>query len=162
MASVGDRALDLALPSTDGEVCLSELLQRGRVLLAFYTEDATPGCSNEIAALKDAAELIDGVSIVGVSTDSVDSHRAFAAKIGGVPFALASDEEMTAIRAYDVVSEDDVRRSRRALFVIEQDGTISYVADPFSVGNTAQGGTWNNPTAIYTPRFVRWNLTVDF
>jgi hypothetical protein len=32
----------------------------------------------------------------------------------------------------------------------------------FSAGNTATGGTWNNPTAIYTPRFVRWNLTVDF
>jgi hypothetical protein len=32
----------------------------------------------------------------------------------------------------------------------------------YSVGNTAQGGTWNNPTAIYTARFVRWNLTVDF
>ncbi len=32
----------------------------------------------------------------------------------------------------------------------------------YSVGNTAQGGTWNNPTAIYTPRFVRWNVTVDF
>src|SRR5688572_26871878 len=32
----------------------------------------------------------------------------------------------------------------------------------FSVGNTAMGGTWNNPTAVYAPRFVRWNLTVDF
>ena len=32
----------------------------------------------------------------------------------------------------------------------------------YTVGNTATGGTWNNPTAIYTPRFVRWNLTVDF
>src|SRR3954463_14450423 len=32
----------------------------------------------------------------------------------------------------------------------------------FSVGNTAQGGTWGNPTAVYTPRFIRWNLTVDF
>jgi hypothetical protein len=32
----------------------------------------------------------------------------------------------------------------------------------YTVGNTAAGGTWNNPTAIYTPRFVRWNLTVDF
>ena len=32
----------------------------------------------------------------------------------------------------------------------------------FSAGNTALGGTWSNPTAIYTPRFVRWNLTVDF
>ena len=32
----------------------------------------------------------------------------------------------------------------------------------FSAGNAATGGTWNNPTAIYTARFVRWNLTVDF
>jgi hypothetical protein len=32
----------------------------------------------------------------------------------------------------------------------------------YSAGNTASGGTWNNPTAIYTPRFVRWNVTVDF
>jgi hypothetical protein len=32
----------------------------------------------------------------------------------------------------------------------------------YSAGNTAMGGTWNNPTAIYTPRFVRWNLTIDF
>jgi hypothetical protein len=32
----------------------------------------------------------------------------------------------------------------------------------YSLANTATGGTWNNPTAIYTPRFVRWNLTVDF
>jgi len=32
----------------------------------------------------------------------------------------------------------------------------------YSAGNTAQGGTWNNPTAIYTPRFIRWNVTVDF
>ncbi len=32
----------------------------------------------------------------------------------------------------------------------------------YSAGNTVAGGTWNNPTAIYTPRFVRWNLTVDF
>jgi hypothetical protein len=32
----------------------------------------------------------------------------------------------------------------------------------YSLGNTAHGGTWNNPTAIYTPRFIRWNVTVDF
>jgi hypothetical protein len=37
------------------------------------------------------------------------------------------------------------------------EGTYQY-----SLGNAAQGGTWNNPTAIYSPRFVRWNLTVDF
>lgn len=138
MANVGDHAPDFALASTNGDVELSELLPSGRVLLAFYTEDATPTCSNEISALKDAAELLDGVTILGVSADSIDSHRAFAEKLGGLPFALASDPELTAARAYDVVSEDDAHRSRRALFVIEQGGTISFAADPFSVNNTAQ------------------------
>jgi hypothetical protein len=32
----------------------------------------------------------------------------------------------------------------------------------YTAGNTGLGGTWNNPTAIYTPRFVRWNATIDF
>jgi peroxiredoxin Q/BCP len=138
MAKQGDRAPDFSLPSTEGDVRLSELLQQGRVLVAFYTEDATPSCSNEIAALKDAADVLDGVSIVGISADSVESHRAFAERLGGVPFALASDADLAAARAYDVVSEDDARRSRRALFVVEQDGTISFAADPFSVNSTAQ------------------------
>jgi peroxiredoxin Q/BCP len=138
MAKPGDRAPDFSLPSTDGDVRQSELLQRSRVLVAFYTEDGTPSCSNEIAALKDAAELLDGVTIVGVSADSVESHRSFAERLGGVPFALASDADLTAARAYDVVSEDDARRSRRALFVIEQNGPVSYAADPFSVNSTAQ------------------------
>lgn len=138
MAKLGDRAPDFSLPSTHGDVRLSELLRRGHVLLAFYTEDATASCSTEIVALKDAHEMLDGVSIVGISADSIDSHRAFAERIGGVPFPLASDAELSAARAYDVVSEDGARRSRRALFVIEQDGTIAYAADPFSVNSTSQ------------------------
>ena len=57
---------------------------------------------------------------------------------GGLPFALASDTDLAVASAYDVVAEDDRRRSRRALFVIEQDGAVSYAAPHFSPNNISQ------------------------
>ena len=140
MPEPDDSAPDFTLPSTDGEVRLSDRLRQGRVLLAFYFEDATPTCSTEIAALKDAYETLRelGAEVIGVSADRVESHRAFAERLGGVPFALASDAELHAARAYDVVAEDDPYRSRRALFVIERDGAVSYAADPFSPNSLPQ------------------------
>jgi len=140
MPKAGDRAPDFTLPSTSGEVRLSDLLRSGRVLLAFYFEDGTPTCSTEVAALKDAHDAIGelGTQVVGVSADSIDSHRAFAKRLGGLPFPLASDAELRAARAYDAVAEDDPRRSRRALFVVEQDGTIAYAANPYSPNSLSQ------------------------
>jgi len=140
MPEVGQRAPDFMLPSTDGELRLSDRLREGRVLLAFYFEDATPTCSTELSALKDAYETLRelGAEVIAVSADSVESHRDFAQRLGRVPFPLASDEGLEAARAYGTVAEDDPRRSRRALFVIEQDGTIAYAANPFSPNNLSQ------------------------
>ena len=140
MPEIGDPAPDFALPSTHGEVRLSDRLSQDRVLLAFYFEDATPTCATEIAALKDAYDTLRelGADIIAVSADSVESHRAFAERLGGVPFPLASDAELAAARAFNVVAEDDPRRSRRALFVIEQDGAIAYAANPFSPNSLSQ------------------------
>ena len=140
MPDPADRAPDFTLPSTDGEVRLSDRLRRGRLLLAFYFEDATPTCSTEVTALKDAYETLRelGADVIAVSADSVESHRAFAQRLGGLPFPLASDPDLHAARAYDAVAEDDPRRSRRALFVIEQDGAIAYAANPFSPNNLSQ------------------------
>ena len=144
MPSAGERAPDFVLPSTNGEVRMSDRLANDRVLLAFYFEDATPSCSTEVEALKDAYETVRelGADVIAVSADGVESHRAFAERLGGVPFPLASDAELTAARAYDAVAEDDARpdasRSRRALFVIEQDGTISYAANPYSPNSLSQ------------------------
>jgi peroxiredoxin Q/BCP len=140
MLNAGDRAPDFSLPSTNGDVRLRDRLREGRLLLAFYFEDATPACSTEIAALKDAYETLRelAASVIAISADSVESHRAFAARLGGVPFALASDAGLSVARAYDAVAEDDPRRSRRALFVIEQDGTIAYAANPYSVNSLSQ------------------------
>ena len=140
MPEAGDRAPDFSLPSTDGDVRLNELLSRGRVLLAFYFEDATPTCSTEVEALKDAHETLRelGAEVVAISVDGLESHRAFADRLGGVPFPLASDEGLAVARAYDAVAEDDPRRSRRALFAIDADGTVVYAANPYSPNSLSQ------------------------
>ena len=140
MPDVGDQAPDFTLPSTDGEVHLHDLLAQGPVLLAFYFEDATPTCSTEVTALRDAHEVLRelGVQVLAVSADSIESHRAFAERLGGLPFPLVSDPDLVAARAYDAVAEDDPRRSRRALFVIGRDGRITYAANPFSPNNLTQ------------------------
>jgi peroxiredoxin Q/BCP len=140
MPESGDRAPDFDLPGTDGVVRLNERLASGRTLLAFYSEDGTPSCSTELEALKDAHETLRelGAQVIAISADSVESHRAFDERLGGLPFPLVSDEDLSAARAYGAVAEDDPRRSRRALFVIDRDGTVLYAANPYSPNNLAQ------------------------
>jgi thioredoxin-dependent peroxiredoxin len=132
MPEVGDQAPDFTLPTDDGGIKLSDLT-------AFYYEDATPLCSNEISMLKDDYEVVRelGAEVVAVSADNVDSHQAFAERLGGVPFALASDERLEAAKAFDVV-DDGGKRSRRAVFVIEQGGRIAHVERWFQPGNPGQ------------------------
>ena len=139
MPEAGDQAPGFTLPTTDGEIKLSEVTARGKVLLAFYYEDATPLCSNEIAMLKDDYEVVRelGAEVVAISADSIDSHRAFAERLGGVPFALTSDVKLDAAKAYDVV-DDSGKRSRRAVFVLEQGGRIAHVERWFQPGNPGQ------------------------
>ena len=139
MPEVGDQAPDLSLPASDGEIKLSDLTSRRKVLLAFYYEDSTPLCSNEISMLKDDYEVARelGAEVVAISADNLDSHRAFAERLGGLPFALASDEKLEAARAFDVV-DDSGKRSRRAVFVIEQGGRIAHVERWFQPGNPGQ------------------------
>ncbi|HEU4758482.1 MAG TPA: peroxiredoxin [Dehalococcoidia bacterium] len=136
---VGAQAPDFALPSTDGQVRLSALTAGKKVLLAFYVEDNTPLCSSEVSVLKEDYELVRqlGAEVVAVSADSVESHREFAERLGGVPFPLASDVRLEAARAYGVL-DDSGKRSRRAVFVIERGGRIVYVVPWFQPGNPSQ------------------------
>jgi peroxiredoxin Q/BCP len=139
MPEVGDQAPDVTLPTTDGDTTLSDLMARGKVLLAFYYEDATPLCSNEISMLKDDHEFVRelGAEVMAISADSLESHRAFAERLGGVPFPLASDEKLEAAKAFAVV-DDSGKRSRRAVFVIDQGGRIAHVERWFQPGNPGQ------------------------
>ncbi len=136
---VGDRAPDISLPSTHGQLRLLTLTKDKKAVLAFYCEDATPLCSTELAAFRDDYEFVRelGAEVVALSADSIESHRAFAERLGGVPYPLASDEALEAAQAFDVVDESG-KRSRRAVFVIERGGRIAYAERWFQPGNPAQ------------------------
>ncbi len=139
MPDVGDRAPDLALQTTRGELRLSELTAESKVLLAFYTEDFTPLCSNEISVLKDDFEIVDSLNarVIALSTDSLESHQEFEESLGGLPFPLASDEDLAAAKAYAVV-DDGEKRSRRAIFVIDKGGEIIHAEPWFQPSNPSQ------------------------
>jgi peroxiredoxin Q/BCP len=97
----GAPAPEIRLPDQDGaERTLAEL--RGQwVLVYFYPRDDTPGCTVEACGLRDAAAEYAkaGVRVLGISADSVKSHRRFADK-HRLPFTLLADESKAVIRAF--------------------------------------------------------------
>ena len=139
MPEPGEQAPDFTLASTEGDVSLRDLTERSKVVLAFYFEDATPLCSNEVAMLKDDYDVVRelGGGVVAVSADSLESHAAFAERLGGVPFPLASDARLEAAKAFDAV-DDSGKRSRRAVFVIDRGGKLLHTEPWFQPGNPGQ------------------------
>jgi peroxiredoxin Q/BCP len=135
----GEPAPDFTLPSTQGDISLQGLAAGKKVVLAFYSEDATPLCSSEVATLKEDYDLIRelGAEVVVVSVDSLESHEAFARRLGGFPFPLVSDRDLLATRLYDV-PDDTGKRSRRAVFVIDRGGTVLHAIGWYQPGNVTQ------------------------
>ena len=135
----GDPAPRFTLPTTAGELSLDDLTARGKVVLAFYAEDATPLCSSQLAMLKDDYDAVRelGASVLAISADSLDSHRQFAERLGGLPFPLASDGDLAVARLYNVADEE-AKRSRRAAFVLDEKGVITHAEPWFQPGNSAQ------------------------
>ena len=127
MPAAGEAAPRFTLPTTAGELSLEDLTARGKVVLAFYAEDATPLCSTQVSMLKDDYDTVRelGASVLAVSADSLDSHRQFAERLGGLPFPLASDEDLTVARLYDIPDEE-AKRSGRAVFVLDGEGVITH------------------------------------
>lgn len=133
MPKEGDPALEIQLPDQEGQThSLSQY--RGKwVLLYFYPKDDTPGCTKEACAIRDAMPQISATNLVvlGVSTDSVASHKKFVEKYG-LLFTLLADEQKEVVRAYGVWGEKKMMgRSyegvRRTSFLINPDGYIARV-----------------------------------
>ena len=133
MLPIGTKAPDFTLPDKDGTpVTLSELRGR-RVVLYFYPKDNTPGCTRQACAF--AANLAEferrGITVIGISKDSVASHQKFAEKYN-LPFLLLSDPDRIAIEAYGVWQEKKMAGKVgmgvvRTTFIIDEDGVITAV-----------------------------------
>jgi len=124
----GTKAPDFTLPSTpDQKLSLSDF--RGRpVILAFYPEDWSPVCSDELALYQELLpefQTYDAV-LLGISVDGVWSHLAFS-KDRNLHFPLLADFEPKGevSRAYQVYRAQD-GTSERALYVIDADGVVSW------------------------------------
>lgn len=139
MPEVGERVPDFTLPSTQGQLQLSQVYETKQVVLAFYTEDAMPSCTQELASFKEEYSTIQelGAEVVAVSVDSLDSHEAFCNKVDGYPFPLVSDAERKMATAFGVLT-DDGKRSRRAVYVIDQQGVVVHSIPWYQPSNPMQ------------------------
>lgn len=129
---VGDRAPDFRLAwatkdsisAIESEFVLKQQLGK-TVVLAFYPKDFTSGCTAEMKAFTDRyAELFGpGVVVVGVSADSLDTHKRFAESLG-LPFALLSDPTQRVADMYGSKGENGY--NRRTVYVIDPRGDVVY------------------------------------
>jgi len=96
-------AADFSLPDQDGAVHALGDYRGMWLVLYFYPEDETPGCTAEACAFRDGREVLtsSGAEVVGVSNDSVESHKAFS-EHNGLNFTLLSDEDGAVAKAYGV------------------------------------------------------------
>ena len=106
MLEIGTKAPDFTLPDQNGEMHSLSDYKGKKVILYFYPKDNTPGCTKQACSFGELMPQFKekGAVILGVSKDSVASHKKFEEKYG-LPFTLLSDTEKTVIQAYDVWKE---------------------------------------------------------
>ena len=130
MLEAGSKAPAFTLPDQDGRTVSLEDFRGKKVILYFYPKDNTPGCTRQaqaFAALNGQFEAKNAV-VIGVSKDSIASHRKFAEKYE-LPFTLLSDPELQAIQAYGVWQEKKNYGKVsmgvvRSTYVIDENGII--------------------------------------
>lgn len=125
----GSPAPDFALPAQDGTRVSLRELRGGWVVLYFYPKDSTPGCTREAHGFqRDQREyLARNAVVLGVSLDSIESHKKFCAK-EGLTFKLLSDADHAVARAYGSLSGfGPLKFAKRNTFLIDPQGAISKV-----------------------------------
>jgi peroxiredoxin Q/BCP len=123
----GDRAPDFALPDQDGrEVRLADFRGQKNVVVYFYPKDDTPGCTKESCAFRDAYTVFQeaGAEVIGISSDSPASHKAFAEK-HRLPFRLLADAGGQVRAAFRVPRTAGLLPGR-VTYVIDREGVIRH------------------------------------
>jgi peroxiredoxin Q/BCP len=126
--NVGDKAPDFTLDMQTGEnVTLSDFFGKKNVVLYFYPKDETPGCTREACTFRDSYELFTdlGAEVIGVSADTVESHKAFA-EHHNLPFTLLSDLDNNVRKLYGATSTLGFIPGR-VTFIIDKKGVVRHV-----------------------------------
>lgn len=130
---VGDKAPAFKLKNQDEETISLSRLKGKPVVLYFYPKDDTPGCTKEACNFRDEFPKFGKLKaeIIGISTDSVKSHKKFAEKYG-LPFILLADEKKQVVQEYGVWKEKNMYGRKylgieRTTFIINSDGRIANI-----------------------------------
>ena len=131
--AAGDTPPDFELRDQDGNTHRLADYRGRTVVLYFYPRDNTPGCTKQACGFRDQHEAIgaEGAVVLGVSTDTADSHAKFREQ-HGLPFPLLVDEDAAVATAYGAWGEKTLygRKSigmTRSTFVIGPEGTLTKV-----------------------------------
>ena len=131
--AIGDNAPNFHLSDQEGNKHSLTDYAGQWVLLYFYPKDDTPGCTTEACTIRDSwSEFKEaGVVVLGISTDSVKSHKKFAEKYE-LPFPLLADEQKEVVKAYGVWGPKkfmgrEFLGTKRWSFLIKPDGTITKI-----------------------------------
>ena len=144
MLTAGIKAPDFTLPDQNGKMHKLSEYKGQKVVLYFYPKDNTSGCTKQACGFAERYPhfLEKGAVVLGVSKDSVASHKKFEERYG-LPFTLLSDTELTAIKAYDVWKEKNnygkvTMGVVRTTFLIEEEGIIIRAFDKVKAADNPQ------------------------
>ena len=130
MLEVGTKAPDFTLPDQNGNMHSLSEYRGKKVILYFYPKDNTAGCTKQACGFAERYPrfMEKGAVVLGISKDSVASHKKFEEKYG-LPFTLLADPELAAIQAYDVWQEKKNYGKTymgvvRSTYLIDENGKI--------------------------------------
>lgn len=144
MIKMGTKAPSFELPDQNGDIHTLNQYKGNKLILYFYPKDNTPGCTAQACNFGDLYPQFreKGAVVIGVSKDSVASHKKFEEKYG-LPFTLLSDPELETIKAYGVWQEKNIFGKKsmgivRTTFLINEQGIIEKVFDNVNASKNAE------------------------
>lgn len=135
MLEKGTKAPEFSLPDENGEIKNLSDYKGKKLILYFYPKDNTPGCTKQACGFADLYPQFSekDVEIIGISKDSVASHKKFKEKYS-LPFTILSDTELQTIQAYDVWKEKKLYGKTsmgivRTTYLLDENGVIIKAMD---------------------------------
>lgn len=142
--TIGDKAPEIKTINQDGEEVKLSDFKGKKVILYFYPRDNTPGCTTEACNFRDNYQslLKEGFEVLGVSTDSQQSHKKFIEKFE-LPFHLLVDEDKKIVEDYGVWVEKNMFGKKRmgtarTTFLIDEEGKIEHIIKKVDNKNASQ------------------------
>ena len=143
MLQIGTKAPSFELYDQNGTLHKLEDYKGNKVILYFYPKDNTPGCTKEACGYNENLSSFNdkNVVILGISKDSVTSHKKFESNFG-LEFTLLSDENLDAIKKYDVWKEKKNYGKTymgvlRTTYLINEEGIIVFANDKVKAASDA-------------------------